>query len=165
MVALRMDAGGAAPTVLWKEDRDSEIPYVPSPLVHDGRLGMFDGDLDDYAALVLNNRRDTTPTDGAPGDNREARREQRKLEAEQRQRLASARKPFQAKLSKIEPEMAAISTQLRELDTRLADADFYHTGDANTVAATIRQRADLARKLETLEEQWLDLQTKLEQIA
>jgi ATP-binding cassette subfamily F protein 3 len=134
-------------------------------LVHDGRLGMFDGDLDDYAALVLNNRRDTTPTDGAPGDNREARREQRKLEAEQRQRLASARKPFQAKLSKIEPEMAAISTQLRELDTRLADADFYHTGDANTVAATIRQRADLARKLETLEEQWLDLQTKLEQIA
>ena len=134
-------------------------------LVHDGRLGMFDGDLDDYAALVLNNRRDAAATDCGPGDNREARREQRKLEAEQRQRLASARKPLQAKLSKIEPEMTAISTQLRELDARLADADFYHTGDADTVAATIRQRADLARKLETLEEQWLDLQTKLEQIA
>ena len=134
-------------------------------LVHDGRLGMFDGDLDDYAALVLNNRRDAAATDGGPGDNREARREQRKLEAEQRQRLASARKPLQTRLSKIEPEMTAISTQLRELDARLADADFYHTGDADTVAATIRQRADLARKLETLEEQWLDLQTKLEQIA
>ena len=134
-------------------------------LVHDGRVGMFDGDLDDYAALVLNNRRDSTSVDGAAPDNREARREQRKLEAEQRQRLASARKPLQTRLSKIEPEMAAISTQLRELDARLADSDFYHSGDADTVAATIRQRADLARKLETLEEQWLDLQTQLEQIA
>ncbi|MFN9806373.1 MAG: ATP-binding cassette domain-containing protein, partial [Betaproteobacteria bacterium] len=134
-------------------------------LVHDGRVGMFDGDLDDYAALVLNNRRDSTSVDGAAPDNREARREQRKLEAEQRQRLASARKPLQTRLSKIEPEMAAISNQLRELDARLADSDFYHSGDADTVAATIRKRADLAGKLETLEEQWLDLQTQLEQIA
>jgi ATP-binding cassette subfamily F protein 3 len=134
-------------------------------LVHDGRVGMFDGDLDDYAALVLNNRRDSPSVDGTAPDNREARREQRKLEAEQRQRLASARKPLQTRLLKIEPEMAAISAQLRELDARLADAEFYHAGDADAVAATIRQRADLARKLETLEEQWLELQTQLEQIA
>lgn len=44
MVALRMDPGGAAPTVLWKEDRDSEIPYVPSPLVHAGRLYVLHDD-------------------------------------------------------------------------------------------------------------------------
>ncbi|NBX29366.1 hypothetical protein EBR04_02765 [bacterium] len=44
MVALRMDPGGAAPAVLWKEDRDSEIPYVPSPLVHEGRLYVVHDD-------------------------------------------------------------------------------------------------------------------------
>ena len=44
MVALRMDPGGAAPAVLWKEDRDSEVPYVPSPLVHDGRLYVVHDD-------------------------------------------------------------------------------------------------------------------------
>jgi outer membrane protein assembly factor BamB len=44
MVAVRMDPDGAVPTVLWKEDRDSEIPYVPSPLVHDGRLYVVHDD-------------------------------------------------------------------------------------------------------------------------
>jgi outer membrane protein assembly factor BamB len=44
MVALRMVPDGAEPTVLWKEDRDSEIPYVPSPLVHDGRLYVVHDD-------------------------------------------------------------------------------------------------------------------------
>ena len=44
MVALRMDPDGAAPAVLWKEDRDSEVPYVPSPLVHEGRLYVVHDD-------------------------------------------------------------------------------------------------------------------------
>ena len=44
MVALRMDPGGAAPALLWKEDRDSEVPYVPSPLVHAGRLYVMHDD-------------------------------------------------------------------------------------------------------------------------
>jgi len=44
MVAVRMDPGGAAPAVLWKEDRDSEVPYVPSPLVHAGRLYVVHDD-------------------------------------------------------------------------------------------------------------------------
>ena len=43
MVALKMTPGGA-PAVLWKEDRDSEVPYVPSPLVHDGRLYVVHDD-------------------------------------------------------------------------------------------------------------------------
>jgi hypothetical protein len=44
MVALRMNPGAAAPAVLWKEDRDSEVPYVPSPLVHAGRLYIVHDD-------------------------------------------------------------------------------------------------------------------------
>ena len=44
MVAVRMGPGGAAPAVLWKEDRDSEVPYVPSPLAHDGRLYVVHDD-------------------------------------------------------------------------------------------------------------------------
>ena len=44
MVALRIQPSGGSPAVLWKEDRDSEIPYVPSPLVHDGRLCIVHDD-------------------------------------------------------------------------------------------------------------------------
>lgn len=44
MMALRMPPAGGMPAVLWKEDRDSEIPYVPSPMVHDGRLYVVHDD-------------------------------------------------------------------------------------------------------------------------
>lgn len=43
MVALRLGEVGE-PSLLWKEDRDSEVPYVPSPLAHDGRLYVVHDD-------------------------------------------------------------------------------------------------------------------------
>ena len=56
-------------------------------LVHDGRVAPFDGDLDDYSALVLASRRDRT--DAATDADGPNRREQRKQEAAARQRLAA----------------------------------------------------------------------------
>lgn len=44
MVALRLDRGDATPAVLWREDRESAIPYVPSPLVRGGRLYVVHDD-------------------------------------------------------------------------------------------------------------------------
>jgi outer membrane protein assembly factor BamB len=44
MVALRIDPERGPPAVLWKEDRDCEVPYVPSPIVHDGRLYVVHDD-------------------------------------------------------------------------------------------------------------------------
>lgn len=44
MVALDVASGEPVPPVLWKEDRESEIPYVPSPLAHDGRLYVVHDD-------------------------------------------------------------------------------------------------------------------------
>ena len=133
-------------------------------LVHDGRLADFDGDLDDYAALVLASRRDrndgTQREDAAP-----TRRDLRKQEAEARQRQASARKPLQNRVQKLERELAPLTAELRELDSRLADPDFYHAGDAAEVAAVLKRRSDLALKVEQLEEQWLHLQAELEAIT
>jgi outer membrane protein assembly factor BamB len=44
MVALRIQPGSDIPFILWREDRDSEIPYVPSPLLHAGRLYILHDD-------------------------------------------------------------------------------------------------------------------------
>jgi ATP-binding cassette subfamily F protein 3 len=132
--------------------------------VHDGRVAEFEGDLDDYAALVLAARRDdggTSPTRAEPAADR---KELRKQEAAERQRVANARKPLQNRLGKVEQELAKVSTELRELDARLADPDFYHAGDADEVAALIKRRGELAPKVEQLEEQWLSIQTELEAI-
>ncbi len=132
-------------------------------LVHDGRLAPFDGDLDDYAALVLASRREHTDT--AAEDEAPSRRELRKQQAQERQRLAAARKPLQARLAKLEGEIARVSDALRELDARLADPDFYYSDQADEVAATLKQRGELAQQLEALEQRWLELTAELESIA
>ncbi|GIL04602.1 ATP-binding cassette domain-containing protein [Betaproteobacteria bacterium PRO7] len=132
-------------------------------LVHDGRLASFDGDLDDYAALVLASRRERAEC--AADDQGPNRREVRKQEAQERQRLAAARKPLQTRLAKLEGEIARISDALRELDARLADPDFYHSGQPDEVAATLKQRGELAQQLESLESRWLELTEQIESIA
>jgi ATP-binding cassette subfamily F protein 3 len=132
-------------------------------LVHDGRLAVFEGDLDDYTALAFASRRQTG--DSRAEDEAPTRRELRKAEAQQRQRLANARKPLQQRLQKVEVELAQVTDQLRELDARLAQPDFYHGGDAAEVAAVLKQRGELAQRVDQLESRWLELQTELEAIA
>jgi ATP-binding cassette subfamily F protein 3 len=128
-------------------------------LVHDGRVGPFDGDLDDYTALVLASRRERAGADERPAG---TRREQRQQEAAERQRLASARKPLQNKLAKTEAELAKVSDELRELDARLADPAFYHAGGEDEVAKVLKRRGELAPQVESLEARWLKLQEELE---
>jgi ATP-binding cassette subfamily F protein 3 len=132
-------------------------------LVHDGRLAAFEGDLDDYTALVLASRRERT--EGLTSDDAPSRRELRKQEAQERQRMAAARKPLQTKLQKLEGELARLSGELRELDARLGDPDFYHSGDAGEVAEVLKRRGVLAQQLEQLESRWLELTTEIESIA
>jgi ATP-binding cassette subfamily F protein 3 len=131
-------------------------------LVHDGRVSAFEGDLDDYAALVMASRREGA---AATGTAKDVRKDQRKLEAAERQRLANARRPLQTQLSKVEQDLARVSAELRELDARLADPGFYHSGDADEVAALIKRRGELAPRVEQLEERWLELQSELEAIT
>jgi ATP-binding cassette subfamily F protein 3 len=131
-------------------------------LVHDGRVGPFDGDLDDYTALVLASRRERGDTDERAGN---TRREQRQQEAAERQRLASARKPLQNKLQKLETELAKVSDELRELDARLAEPDFYHAGAEDEVATVLKRRGVLAQQVDSLESRWLKLQEELEALT
>ena len=131
-------------------------------LVHDGRVAGFDGDLDDYAAIVLASRRERAAT--VEEDTGPNKRVLRKAEAAERQRLANARKPLTNKLQKVETELNTTSHELRELDAKLADVNFYHDGDAAEVAATLKRRGELALQVESLEARWLELTTQIEAI-
>ncbi|HUN93027.1 MAG TPA: ATP-binding cassette domain-containing protein [Burkholderiaceae bacterium] len=137
-------------------------------LVHDGRLAAFEGDLDDYTALVLASRRsrDGAEARGAmAGSDAATRRDERKRQAQERQRLAAARKPLADRVERLEGELARVSDELRQIDGRLADGSFYHEGDPAEVAATLKRRAELAQDVERIESAWLELQTKLEAIG
>ena len=119
-------------------------------LVHDGLVTPFDGDLDEYAALVLASRRVAREADGRGESEAVSRRDERREAARERQRLTSARRPVQQKLAKLEEEIARLTDELRELDARLALPDFYH-GDGEIVAEALRNRGALAHRLEALE--------------
>lgn len=138
-------------------------------LVHDGVVGPYDGDLDQYTALVLASRREAR--EAAAGAGRDAdtasreprkNRDERRAQAQEREKLAQARRPMQQRLQRIERELETQAAELRALDQRLADPDFYNSGDAADVAAVLKQRGVLIDKVARLEEQWLHGQQELE---
>ena len=133
-------------------------------LVHDGRVATFDGDLDEYAALVLASRKVGRDGDARPAADAANRREGRREAARERQRLADARRPVQRQIDQLEAEIAGVAAELRELDARLASPDFYH-GAGDEVAEALRTRGTLATRLDQLESRWLALHGQLEAIT
>ena len=143
-------------------------------LVHEGRKEVFEGDLDDYAKIILDHRRVTAAearaehqadkaarNEAQPVNNKEARR----LAAQERARIAELRKPLKKELEKVEREMNALSEKLKALDTQLADPAFYNGADQGKVAQTLREHGELAPKVEALEMHWLELSEKIEALG
>lgn len=143
-------------------------------LVHEGRKEVFEGDLDDYAKIVLDHRRVTAAearaehqadkaarNEAQPVNNKEARR----LAAQERARIAELRKPLKKELEKVEREMNALSEKLKALDTQLADPAFYNGADQGKVAQTLREHGELAPKVDALEMHWLELSEKIEALG
>jgi ATP-binding cassette subfamily F protein 3 len=133
-------------------------------LVHDGQAGPYEGDLDDYATLVLSNRRERDPAASAESDAPQ-RRELRRREAQQRQQAAEASKPLRNRLTRIEADLARLGDELKALDARLADADFYNDGNPAEVAKTLKRRAGLADSIEELEGHWLAVSSSIEALG
>jgi ATP-binding cassette subfamily F protein 3 len=130
-------------------------------LVQEARLQTFDGDLDDYGAWVIERRRAQLRPAPAVA---ERRSEQRRLAAGERERLAKARRPLQTRLDAVEQRLQSVSEELKELDARLASEAFY-TGDPESVSEALKRRGQLDNALQTLEAQWLELQSQLDAIV
>ena len=139
-------------------------------LVHDGAMQPYDGDLDDYAKLVLDHRRTQLADERreAKGDDTRTanvnKKEARRLEAQERARIAALRKPLQQKLSRIEKEMNQKSEALAALAARLADPAFYEES-SDEVARVTREHGELAPQVEELEAAWLSLSEEIENLS
>lgn len=138
-------------------------------LVHDGRVTEYDGDLDDYAAFVLQHRRLSLAAEKEASAEKTGedtsgvnRREQRRLEAQERNRIAALKKPLLAQLAKIEKEMNAVSEMVKSLDAQLSDTAWYEKTSPAEVAEVTKARGGAAGKLEELEAAWLDMSEKIE---
>ena len=134
-------------------------------LVRDGKLSEFDGDLDEYAEIVLKDKkaRNAAPEDsGAPAPVN--RKEQRRNEAQERARISALSKPLKKELSKIEKERDLANKEKSALDLKLADTDFYQ-GNQDEVAEALKRHGELSSKIDELEGRWLEISEELQNIS
>ncbi len=125
-------------------------------LVADGTVAPFDGDLDDYRALVLARTRDVDG-DRTQLEARPSRSEARRAAAERRAELA----PLKRRIAALEAEMSRLGARVGEIDHTLADPQLY-ARDAARVATLAKERADAAAALAAAEERWLILSGEYE---
>ena len=137
-------------------------------LVHEGAVTEYEGDLDDYAELVLEHRRLTEKKDASEKTSDTPvinRREERRAQAQERARIAELKKPLLTKLKKVETALAEASASLKALDTQIADTAWYETASPDAVADALKERGTLASRVEALEGTWLEVSEALEKIV
>jgi ATP-binding cassette subfamily F protein 3 len=121
-------------------------------LVADGTVRPYDGDLDDYRALLAERAR-PQKVEAAPsrGDDRRARAEARAAVAPLRKRAKDA----EARIAKLAAERATI-------EARLADPSLYQPGKADDVTKANVRLGAIAREIADAEADWLEAEAALE---
>ncbi len=124
-------------------------------IVRDGKAEPFEGDLDQYAALLQ--ARETGAGQGALPNQAEAptsRRAERRAAAEQRAERSALLRPLEREVKRIERELERVTAELREREAALADPALY--ADPQRAAELGRARSTLAQSHDRLEQAWLD---------
>ena len=129
-------------------------------LVHDGSCGAYDGDLDDYAALVLEHRKSVLEADRQSRAVPQAepqvnRRQERRQAAQERAQKAALKKPLLKKLADLEKSMNEGNAKLAELDAKIADSGWYASAAPEEVQTVMKERGLLADEVAKIEEEWL----------
>ncbi len=125
-------------------------------LVREGRVQPFDGDLDDYAKLVL--RGTPAASSSSTATSGEGRRDARRDRADQRARVA----PLRNEVTRIEKRIATLETERTNVQTELADPALYESGNGERIAELVRRQGLLAQEIATLEDAWLEAHTALD---
>ena len=122
-------------------------------LVGDGTVRPYEGDMDDYRALLVERARPPARAD-AGGSRRDDRRDR----AEARVQLAPLRRQArdaEARIAKLEAERA-------RLLARLADPALYATGRAGEVSEANMRLAAIGREVAAAEGAWMEAEEALE---
>ena len=125
-------------------------------LVRDGGVHPFEGDLDDYRRLLVEQRRQERSGNKGDKASQADRKEQRRLAAEARAQLA----PLRQEIRQIESRIQKLEREKQAIEAKLADGGLY----ADPSKATGQQIAlhDLQAQLDKSEEAWLEATAKLD---
>ena len=126
-------------------------------LVEDGRIGSFDGDMNDYRSMLLK-RGDGS---GGNGKSKTAGREQSGPDRKQQRRLAAEKRnamaPLKKKLAAAETAVDGLEAERDRLTEALADPRIYE-GDGQELIDLRKRLGAVEKELEHAEQTWLGLQ-------
>jgi len=125
-------------------------------LVSNGSVAPFAGDLDEYSAWLLQQRREGDDKQSPPI--RPSRKDERRLKSEQRKAL----QPLRNKVKTLEKEQAILHTQKTELDAQLADPALYAEASAEHIKSLNIEQRRIEQALTGCEEAWLIASEALE---
>jgi ATP-binding cassette, subfamily F, member 3 len=114
-------------------------------LVADGTVRPYDGDLDDYRALLSDRGR--PPVKQETGNRREERRER----ADARAAVA----PLRRRAKEAETKIARLTLEKTRIEAKLADPALYAPGRAGEVTEAQTRLAAVKREAAAAEEEWL----------
>jgi ATP-binding cassette subfamily F protein 3 len=125
-------------------------------LVADGAVQDFDGDLDDYRALLAERARSAARDPAAPAGGGKA--------AERRGRADARREaaPLRQRLKDVEKLLERLALEAKLIEKRLADPETYAKRKAEDIAWATTRRAAIAKETAALEEEWLELSEQLD---
>ncbi len=132
-------------------------------LVADGKAEAFDGDLEDYSQWLNEQRLKEKQAAQSQTADKPNKNDRAQSKAERQARIAE-RRPLLKELEQIERNMAQMQADKKTCDERLNDSELYNASDKTELQALLKTQAELAGKLETAEERWLELHEQLEAI-
>lgn len=139
-------------------------------LVEGGVVQPFDGDLDDYsrfrAETDLKGRQAlASPQVVKEVVQPEERKNQRREDAALRQQLAAKQKPLKQKMAKLEAELEALTQRKTDVDAWLSGEEAYAVENKNRLQAKLKEAGDIAARLESTEQEWLEVSAELESLS
>ena len=125
-------------------------------LVAEGTCRAFEGDMDDYRRLLLEERRgggETAPHSQAPG-----RRDERRARAEARTALA----PLKKRVAAAESQIDRLGAEAARIENALADPGLYDAKGSAQIVAMQKELGEIARRSAEAEAEWTAAMEALE---
>ena len=124
-------------------------------LVDNGRVDIFNGDLNDYKNYIL---------DIKSSDIKETKKKV-KSSKDNREDNSKLIKSLNIEISKLEKRLLRLNAKLDEANLKLADPDLYKDDSSDNLQDLIRNQLELSNEVELADQEWMDKVTHLETLS
>ena len=131
-------------------------------LVADGKVDVFNGDLDDYAKWLNDYRSQQQVANESP-ELADARRD-RKADRQRAAEIRTLLRPLKKQIEKLEGEIAKLEQQKKAIEEQLADPAIYEAANKVKLAELLKQQGTIGSTLEEKELAWMEVSEQMQEM-